>query len=79
MSQITSLQKAEKHCEKVRVLVATTVVAVRNAQAPVGSGSRTSPGPPQHRHMSPDRNPPEADAVNNQPVSIAAQPHDSGR
>lgn len=57
ISQITSLQKAEKHCEKVRVLVATTVVAVRNAQAPVGSGSRTSPGPPHHHHMSPDRNP----------------------
>ncbi len=43
MSQMTSLQKAEKHCEKVSVLVATTVVATRNAHAPVGSGSSTSP------------------------------------
>ena len=43
MSQMTSLQKALKHCAKVSVLVATTSVAVRKAQAPVGSGSSTSP------------------------------------
>lgn len=43
MSQMTSLQKAEKHCEKDSVLVATTVVAVRKAHAPVGSGSNTRP------------------------------------
>ena len=43
MSQMTSLQKAEKQAWKDSVLVATTTVAVRKAQAPVGSGSRTSP------------------------------------
>ena len=43
MSQMTSLLKALKHCEKVSVLVATATVAVRNAQAPVGSGASTSP------------------------------------
>ena len=43
MSQMTSLQKALKHCAKVRVFVATTRVAVRKAQAPVGRGSSTSP------------------------------------
>jgi len=43
MSQMTSLLKALKHCEKVRVLVATATVAVRNAHAPVGSGASTSP------------------------------------
>ena len=43
MSQMTSLLKALKHCEKVSVFVATATVAVRNAQAPVGSGASTSP------------------------------------
>ena len=43
MSQITSLQNAEKHCAKVSVFVATTMVAVRKAQAPVGRGSSTRP------------------------------------
>ena len=43
MSQMTSLQKALKHCAKVRVLVATTSVPIKNAHAPVGSGSRTRP------------------------------------
>ena len=43
MSQMTSLLKALKHCENVRVLVATATVAVRNAHAPVGNGSSTSP------------------------------------
>ncbi len=43
MSQMTSLLKALKHCEKVSVLVATATVAVRNAHAPVGSGASTSP------------------------------------
>ena len=43
MSQMTSLEKALKHCEKVSVFVATATVAVRNAHAPVGSGSNTRP------------------------------------
>ena len=43
MSQMTSLLKALKHCEKVSVLVATATVAVRNAHAPVGSGASTRP------------------------------------
>jgi hypothetical protein len=43
MSQMTSLLKALKHCEKVSVFVATATVAVRNAHAPVGNGSRTNP------------------------------------
>ena len=47
MSQMTSLLKALKHCEKVSVLVATATVAVRNAHAPVGSGASTSPVPQQ--------------------------------
>ena len=52
MSQMTSLQKAEKHCEKVSVLVATTAVAVRNAHAPVGSGSSTRPAQGhEERHL----------------------------
>ena len=43
MSQMTSLEKAVKACPKLSVLVATAVVTARNAQAPVGSGSSTSP------------------------------------
>ena len=46
MSQMTSLLKALKHCEKVKVFVATATVAVRNAHAPVGSGARTRPAEP---------------------------------
>ena len=43
MSQMTSLQNALKAAAKVRVLVKIATVTARKAQAPVGSGSRTSP------------------------------------
>lgn len=44
MSQMTSLLKALKAAEKLSVLVTTATVTARNAQAPVGNGSSTSPG-----------------------------------
>ena len=43
MSQMTSLLKAEKAAWKGSVCVNTAMVTARNAQAPVGSGSKTSP------------------------------------
>lgn len=43
MSQITSLVKAEKAAEKVRVLVAMAVVTARKAHAPTANGSSTRP------------------------------------
>lgn len=43
MSQITSLVKALKAAEKVRVLVTTVAVRPRKAHAPTGSGLRTRP------------------------------------
>lgn len=43
INQITSLVKAEKALEKVSVLVITEVVRPIKAQAPTGSGLRTSP------------------------------------
>ena len=43
MSQITSLQKALKAAWKGRTLQNTAQVTDRNAQAPVGKGSSTSP------------------------------------
>lgn len=43
MSQMTSLQKALKAAAKVRVFVKMATVTAKNAQAPVGRGSKTSP------------------------------------
>ena len=43
MSQITSLVKAEKAAEKVKVFVAMAVVTARKAQAPTARGSKTNP------------------------------------
>ena len=43
MSQMTSFWKAMKACWKLRVLVKMVTVTARNAQAPVGKGSKTSP------------------------------------
>lgn len=43
MSQMTSFWNATKACWKVSVFVNTAVVTARNAQAPVGRGSSTSP------------------------------------
>ena len=43
MSQMTSFWKAVKACWKLRVLVNIVTVTARNAQAPVGKGSNTSP------------------------------------
>lgn len=43
MSQMTSFWKAMKACWKLRVLVNMVTVTARNAQAPVGKGSNTSP------------------------------------
>mmetsp|Transcript_1237 Transcript_1237/g.4013 ORF Transcript_1237/g.4013 Transcript_1237/m.4013 type:complete len:418 (-) Transcript_1237:1073-2326(-) len=43
MSQMTSFVNAEKVCVNVSVLVAMATVADRNAQAPTGRGSSTSP------------------------------------
>ena len=43
MSQMTSFWKAVKACWKLRVLVKMVTVTARNAQAPVGKGSNTSP------------------------------------
>lgn len=43
MSHMTSLQKALKAAAKVRVLVKIATVTAKKAQAPVGSGSSTSP------------------------------------
>ena len=43
MSQMTSLQKALKAAAKVRVFVKIATVTAKNAHAPVGRGSKTSP------------------------------------
>ena len=43
MSHIASSVKAANVWAKLSVLVATAVVAARNAQAPTGSGSSTRP------------------------------------
>ena len=43
MSQMTSFWKAVKACWKLRVFVKMVTVIERNAQAPVGKGSKTSP------------------------------------
>ena len=43
ISQMTSFWKAVKACWKLRVLVKMVTVIDRNAQAPVGNGSNTSP------------------------------------
>ena len=43
MSQMTSLLKAAKAAWKGRIFRKTAVVTDRNAQAPVGRGSNTSP------------------------------------
>ena len=43
MSQMTSFWKAVKACWKLRVLVKMVTVTARNAHAPVGRGSKTSP------------------------------------
>ena len=43
MSQMASLVRATMACLKVRVLVTSTVVRPRKAQAPTGRGSRTRP------------------------------------
>ena len=48
MSQMTSFWKATKACWKLRVLVKMVTVTARNAQAPVGKGSKTSPAQ-EHR------------------------------
>ena len=43
MSQMTSLRKAENACAKLSAPLLTAAVAATAAQAPVGSGSSTSP------------------------------------